>query len=193
MTNRIAFFYKIILAPRKIGSFTPSSSFLTSVVLTNLPWEQIETIVELGTVTGMFTKFIAEQKIESCRVLIIEQDFNVRKTLRLNYPSFHYGAKAEKLKELLHYDAISLVDCIVSGLPFATFAEPLRDQIMTPVHPSLKPGGIFIAFQYSLQMGTTLKKFPKVLIDFVPFNIPLAFIYTCQKHDPTTSSKVVAK
>jgi len=183
MTSRVAFLNKFILEPRKIGSITPSSSFLTSAMLANLPWEHMETIVELGAGTGVFTHFIAEHKKASCQVLVIERDFAMRKLLRIAHPTFHYGAKAERLDWLLHRHNLPPADCIISGLPFAAFSKPLRREIVAAVHRSLKPGGIFVAFQYSLQMKKTLKSyFHKVHIDFVSLNMPPAFVYYCEKH-----------
>jgi len=58
MRTRAAFLYKFIQKPKEIGSIVPSSSFLTKKMLMNLPWDHIETIVELGAGTGVFTKFI---------------------------------------------------------------------------------------------------------------------------------------
>lgn len=170
------------MEPGKIGSITPSSSFLSSKMLSALSWEHLDTIVELGAGTGVFTKYIAAHKKKSCKVFVIERDFVMRKTLRNDYPEFHYGSKAEKLSWLLHKNNVTQVDCVISGLPFAAFSEPLRAAIMTEVYHSLKPGGVFVAFQYSLQMRTMLKTyFREVRIDFVPLNMPPAFVYSCEK------------
>jgi len=182
MTTNAAFLYKFIQKPKEIGSVIPSSSFLTKKMLANLPWDNIETLVELGAGTGVFTKFITENKNESCQIFVIEQDTDMRKALQDKYPTFHYGAKAEKLDCLLQRYDLPQVDCIVSGLPFAAFSESLREKIMMAVNHSLKPGGIFVAFQYSLQMRKTLKKqFDEVIIGFVPLNMPPAFVYYCKK------------
>lgn len=182
ISDRVAFLNKFIMEPKKIGSITPSSSFLSNKMLSELPWDRIETIMELGAGTGVFTKYIAENKKETCQVFVIERDFKMRKALQNNYPIFHYGAKAERLDWLLHRHNLIQVDCIISGLPFAAFSEPLRAEIMAAVHRSLKPRGIFVAFQYSQQMKKTLKTyFSKVLIGFVPLNIPPAFVYYCEK------------
>lgn len=182
ITTRADFLYKFIQKPKEIGSIAPSSSFLTRKMLANLPWDTIETLVELGAGTGVFTKFITENKKESCQMLVIERDSDMRKTLQHKYPTFHYGTKAEKLDWLLRRYDLPQVDCIVSGLPFATFSESVRDEIMEAVNCSLKPGGIFVAFQYSLQMKKTLEKyFTEVTIGFVLLNMPPAFVYCCKK------------
>jgi len=182
MTSRVAFLYKFLLEPGKIGSITPSSSFLTNAMLANLPWDHMETIVELGAGTGVFTNFIAKHKKESCQVLVVERDFEMRKLLKSAHPTFHYGAKAERLDRLLYLHNLPPADCIVSGLPFAAFSEQLRHEIIAAAYRSLKPGGIFVAFQYSLQMRKMLNSyFNKVTISFVPINIPPAFVYSCRK------------
>ena len=184
MTTRAAFLYKFIQKPKEIGSIVPSSSFLTKKMLANLPWNSIETLVELGAGTGVFTDFITENKKESCQILVIEQDFDMRKALQRKYSEFYYGVKAEKLDWLLQRNNLPQADCIVSGLPFAAFSESLRDKIMEAVTHSLKPGGIFVAFQYSLQMRKSLKKhFEEVKIGFVPLNMPPAFVYCCKKNE----------
>ena len=182
MINRVAFLNKFLLSPGKIGSITPSSKYLTQKMLSAVPWAQIETLVELGAGTGVFTRYIAEHKTASCQVLVIERDFHMRKLLRNTYPMFHFGAKAENLDRLLHQHALSPADCIISGLPFATFPDLLRHKLIATSYRVLKPEGIFIAFQYSLQMRKTLKTyFPQVGINFVPLNIPPAFVYFCKK------------
>jgi len=181
LTDRAVFLQKFITEPQKIGSITPSSSFLTRKMLARLPWDNIETIVELGAGTGVFTSFIAENKKDSCQVLVIEQDIEMQEALRSSYPAFYFGTNAEKLDLLLKRHNLPQADCIVSGLPFAIFSEPLRSEIMASIDRSLKAGGIFVAFQYSLQLRKLLRRhFNEVKIDFVPLNMPPAFVYCCK-------------
>ena len=188
MTNRVAFLNKFLLSPGKIGSITPSSAFLTNKMLSAVPWAQIETLVELGAGTGVFTRYIAEHKTASCQVLVIERDFHMRKLLRSAYPMFHFGSKAENLNRLIHQHALQPADCIISGLPFATFPDLLRRELIATSYKALKPEGLFIAFQYSLQMRKMLKTyFPQVSINFVPLNIPPAFVYFCKKTIPVAT------
>ncbi|MED0668798.1 hypothetical protein P4S95_00990 [Aneurinibacillus aneurinilyticus] len=73
-------------------------------------------------------------------------------------------------------------DVIISGLPFTVFPKELTTQIMNEVIKSLKPGGLFITFQYSLHMKKRLQAdFSTIELRFVPFNIPPAFVYICRK------------
>jgi phospholipid N-methyltransferase len=182
IAERAAFFSKFIVQPKKIGSITPSSAFLTRKMLAKLPWHHMETVVELGAGTGVFTDFIAKNKKESCEVLVVEQDTEMRAALERSYDTFYFGSRAEKLDDFLKEFDMPKADCIISGLPFAIFPETLRHEIMQAVCGSLDDRGIFVAFQYSLQMKGLLEEyFQEVKIGFVPLNLPPAFVYYCRK------------
>lgn len=181
MMNDTYFLRKFILQPQRIGSITPSSMFLTKRMLENLPWQELDTIVELGAGTGVFSEYIACNKKKSCKVLLIEQDQEMREALQVRYPEFYVGTDAEKLPWLLYEYGLARVDCIISGLPFALFTQRLQHQIMRGVTASLKPDGTFRAYQYSLQMRKTFNKcFSEVTINLEPLNIPPAFVYYCR-------------
>lgn len=181
MISNTHFLWKFILHPQKIGSITPSSMFLTKRMLGNLPWKELDTIIELGAGTGVFSDYIACNKKKSCQVLLIEQDRKMREVLQVRYPEFYIGADAEKLPWLLYEYDLAYADCIISALPFALFTPKMQNQIMWGITECLKPGGIFRACQYSLQMKRILTNcFREVTIDFEPLNIPPAFVYYCQ-------------
>lgn len=180
--ERMVFLKKFISNPKKIGSFTPSSQFLTRKIMHDLPWNDLNTIVELGAGTGIFTRYIAMHKKDDCRIVVIEQDNIMREKLKFEYPELIFGNQAENLPWILHNAALSKVDCIISGLPFANFNEGVRKCILDAIYMSLKPAGKFIAFQYSLQMRSLLKEyFSEVEIGFECFNFPPAFVYYCKK------------
>lgn len=183
LTNdRLTFLFKFIQSPTHIGSITPSSSFLAKKMFKHVSWGTLDAIVELGAGTGVFTSHIHEMKKDSTKAIIIEKDTQMRKDLQSAYPSCYFSSDAEKLDSLLQKLNVPQVDCIISGLPFANFSPELRREIMNTVTDCLKPGGLFIAFQYSLQMRAMLKQyFKKMDISFEPFNFPPAFIYTCEK------------
>ncbi|GIM44945.1 SAM-dependent methyltransferase [Collibacillus ludicampi] len=182
LLNRLSFFNKFFHSPRTIGSITPSSIFLAKEMVKCVDWKNTDVVVELGAGTGIFTRQIHGLKKPDCSVVIFELDHQMRRRLQEQYPSFHYYADAQYMSRALEEFGIPQVDCIVSGLPFTTFHKGLRDKILDGVIHSLKPGGWFITFQYSLHMKKELiQRFKKVDISFVPFNVPPAFVYRCQK------------
>lgn len=182
LIDRFLFLYKFVQSPSSIGSITPSSSVLAKKMMGNLPWDSIDAIVELGAGTGVFTRYIFKHKKPSCKAIIIEKDVQLLESLIATYPLFHFDCDAEKLDRVLQELNIPEVDCIISGLPFAVFSSKLRKRILLAIERSLKPGGQFIAFQYTLQMKNTLEQcFDEMNLSFVPFNLPPAFVYHCKK------------
>jgi phospholipid N-methyltransferase len=86
------------------------------------------------------------------------------------------------MRKILDEIGIKKVDYVISSLPFANFSSELRSRFLELIYETLKPGGSFIAYQYSRQMKPQLQKtFSQVEISLVPFNIPPAFVYTCRK------------
>lgn len=180
--DRILFLRKFIEEPKKIGSLTPSSSFLVHKMLYKLPWKNFSHVAELGAGTGTFIEKIIKYKLPECKFLVIEQDSSMRYILEEKYPDMIFDSFAENLTRTLQKIGFPPLDCIISGLPFANMEEDLRRRIIENVYDSLKRDGIFVMFQYSLQMKSLLKKyFSSVKIDFFLLNLPPAFVYFCRK------------
>jgi phospholipid N-methyltransferase len=180
--DRAFFLFKFLQSPRTVGSITPSSQFLAEKMLEPIDWSTTRSIVELGAGTGIFTRLLNKYKHPDCVGMVFEYDQALRTKLQHDYPDLHCFSNAKDIKDALNELNISEVDCIISGLPFNNFEQDLRDKILEGVLRSLKPGGLFITFQYSLQMKKQLAtQFDKVNISFVPLNIPPAFVYTCRK------------
>lgn len=179
--DRAFFFYKFLRHPGRIGSVTPSSRFLVEQMAQQVDWQCARVIVELGAGTGVLTQKIAERKHPDCRVLIVERDPEMRKRLQQQYPDFDFNSNAANFYNQFRSCGMQQADAIFSGLPFANFSAEEQEQILIEVVQALKPNGVFIAFQYSLQMKRKLaEKFTKVMTSFVPLNIPPAFVYRCQ-------------
>lgn len=176
------FLVQFIKYPRVIGSITPSSSFLARAMVAPVPWHDAEVVVELGAGTGVFTKYIRGKIKTDSRAYIFEKNALFRKQLARQYPEFAHHADAVQLSSTLHKAGERHADAIISGLPFTVFPKPLTLHIMDEVTRSLKPGGLFITFQFSLHMKKQLQAhFSNVNIQFVPLNILPAFVFICYK------------
>ncbi|MED0678125.1 methyltransferase domain-containing protein [Aneurinibacillus thermoaerophilus] len=182
--GKLLFLYKFLSSPRSIGSVTPSSRFLARAMIKPIDFANAKAIAELGAGTGIFTEYLRENKRNDCKLVVFEKDDNMRNRLQNMYPDLSYYNNASDIYNVMRKLKIQNFDYILSGLPFANFPQELRDAIMDGVEKALKPGGLFIAFQYSQQMKRQLhKRFEQVDIDFVPLNIPPAFVYCCRKRD----------
>jgi phospholipid N-methyltransferase len=180
--EKLLFLYKFTLAPKQIGSVTPSSAFLAKKMIEPVPWNRMKAVAELGAGTGAITKYIDQAKTKRTKVVLFEKDPQLYKDLVSRYPDFSCHTDACHLDSALHSEGIEQLDCILSGLPFFNFPQQLRDRLMDQIEASLKPGGLFIAFQYSQQMRRQLERqFDIERIHFVPFNVPPAFVYVCRK------------
>ena len=182
MFEKLLFLYKFIQSPTQVGSITPSSKYLAQAMLAPIDWSLVKSIVELGAGTGVFTKRIYQNAPKACQVAIFEKDKDMRKLLAVKYPTCRFCEDAQNISGELGDLGLAAADYIISGLPFKLFTQALRDRILDEVGSTLQPNGLFITFQYSLQMKEQLQsRFSKVDICFVPLNIPPAYVYICRK------------
>ena len=180
--DKVLFLERFVKSPKYVGSVTPSWPLLARAMIKPIDWLNMHSIVELGAGTGVFTKYIYQLKHDDCEGIIFERDDVMRERLMQTYEGLNYRSRAEDIYPVIQELGLEQVDCILSGLPFANFPQSYCNQILDGVANSLKPGGLFIQFQYSLQMkNQLLKRFSKVDVGFVPLNIPPAFIYYCYK------------
>ncbi len=178
----LIFLKRFALRPKQIGSIIPSSRFLSARMMRQIPWERSESIVELGPGTGVFTKEIINRKKQNAKFFVVENDPHFQKILRKRFPKLMIRNEAIHLKDYVTELQLDKVDAIISGLPFAVFSESKRSVILDNIEQTLSPGGVFVTFQYSLQLKKDLeKRFDRVKISFSLLNLPPAFIYTCYK------------
>ncbi len=180
--EKLEFLAKFLRSPRTVGSVTPSSRFLTNKMMEPIAWDQVRTMAELGAGTGVFTRAIAERIHPDTTMVVYEQDPEMRARLEAAFPAFHHRADALELANSVRELGLPGLDCIVSGLPLTVLPRDLREEIMDEVVGVLKPGGLFVQFQYSLHMrGQLLRRFSRMRTTLVPLNLPLAFVHVCQK------------
>lgn len=179
----LTFLLRFLHNPKQIGSIIPSSRFLAEKMIHPIPWKDIHAMAELGAGTGAITRYIEACIPITAQVLLFEMDAKMREDLQLTYSNFECHANANSLTRIMDYKGIAHLDCIISGLPFFNFSPELRESLLNQINQALKPGGMFIAFQYSLQMKKLLSaQFVIEHIDFTPLNVPPAFVYICRKN-----------
>jgi phospholipid N-methyltransferase len=181
LADFLVFLRRFIAEPGRVGSIIPSSRFLCARMLSRVDWANAGVIVELGPGTGVFTQAILQKKRPDARYLLVERDPQFRAVLRDRFPEVPIREEAMKLGQYMEEMRLGKADVIISGLPFAIFPETLRTGILDQIQSVLAPGGLFITFQYSLQLKSELQaRFQRVETGFTPLNIPPAFIYTCR-------------
>jgi phospholipid N-methyltransferase len=180
--DKINFFYSFIQSPKRIGSVIPSSSYLAKEMFRTIDFSEVRTIVELGAGTGVFTKYIAEKLSPTAEGFIFEQNKMMRHKLMDTFTNLKFYSNALEMREVVQSYTKEGIDVVISSLPFANFSQEIREQIAYDVYHVLKPNGKLVAFQYSKQMKRTFEcLFSDISISFVPFNIPPAFVFNCNK------------
>lgn len=173
---------RFLTSPRSIGSIVPSSKFLVHALVNPIPWDRINTVVELGGGTGVVTREIQKRMTPSTKAIIFENDPILSKQLKDRFPRFGHAEDAEQMRCIFQQNNIEKVDAMISCLPFANFPSDLTTRILHEASRALHKDGVFVQFQYSLQMRKhLLAHFSQVSVRFVPINIPPSFVYICRK------------
>lgn len=185
------FLQKFVGQPGQVGSVVPSSRFLSVAMTGSVPWQSVSAAAELGAGTGAVTRYIAQNALPGTNVALFEKDETMRARLAREFPDYRCLRDAADMLNSLENNGFGQLDCILSGLPFFNFAPELRERLLGQIAGALKPGGYFVAFQYSLQMKKRLAEtFEMERIRFVPLNIPPAFVYVCRKRTDGHSSRM---
>jgi len=81
------------------------------------------------------------------------------------------------------------VDCIVSGIPFSVMPDSLRRRILVSARKALKPGGVFLVYQFSNKVQRDLEMvFDQVEHGFVLRNVLPAHWYACRVNAASAST-----
>lgn len=182
--HNVMFLRQFLRNPKRVGSIIPSSRFLASKMLDAIPWNHVSAIAELGSGTGAITRYIEPRISETTKLILFEMDEQMNRGLQTSFPKYPCHPDALHLSIVMQQLEIDHLDCVISCLPFFNFDAALRERLLQQITEALRPGGYFIAFQYSLQMKQHFAKpFELEQIDFVPFNFPPAFVYICRNRE----------
>lgn len=190
-TNR-EFIAEFLRAPTKVGAIAPSSKGLARTMVSTLDANNPSLVVEFGPGTGPFTEAIRVKLGPGSQLIAIEQNGTFSGILRTKFPDLDLvHGSVEALPEILKARGGRLADCIVSGLPWASFDAALQRRIVTAAAAGLRPGGSFATFAYV--HGLVLPaawRFRRLLeatfrdvrqSEIVWRNLPPAFVYHCKK------------
>lgn len=183
LIGEAVFLKRFIGAPRQVGSVVPSSRFLTRAMLDQVDWGRARAIAELGAGTGVFTREIVRLAHPDAKILVFEVDPALQKMIRRehpNHPGLSLHGDAQDLASIMRRKGVEGLDFVISSLPFTVLPHKVAENILDAIQNALKPGGRFVAYQYSSLMKARLSsRFPDIKARFVLLNVPPAFVYNC--------------
>ncbi len=178
--------------PKSTGSLTPSNEELSELVTDTARLDEMGTVVEIGSGTGVFTEKILEKKNPEALFFAIEINPEFCEATKSRCPSATvYRDSAENMKKYLERHGKDSCDCVISSLPWAVLDHGTQDRIIDVIWSVLKPGGRMITFSYSISMMVpNARRFRSILRSrftnvakskTVWSNFPPAFVYSAEK------------
>ncbi len=182
LKERTQFIRSFIKNWRQIGSITPSSSFLAKKMIKDLDLKNADLIIELGSGTGSITRHILREMGENTSLMAFELDKTLCDFIENDLKDRRIKIINDSVLNIDKYLNNRKVDYIISGIPLACLNDNDKSYLLKSIKNSLKDGGKYVQFQYSLESYKQIKGlFDNVKIDFTFFDIPPAFIYKCDK------------
>ncbi len=192
MNSTSGFFKEFLRNPAGIGAIVPSSQALAQEIISQASINKAKVIVEFGCGTGVFTKKIISAIDVRTTFLAFEYNHQLAEALAKELPLLRlYNQSAAELPKVMEGLKIKKVDCIISGLPWATFSDELQDELLNAAYTNMRRGGRFVTFAYlqGLLLPGGIKFAEKINKRFrtvtksriIWNNIPPAFVYKCVK------------
>lgn len=183
--QRFLFARNFFKHPLMLGSLIPSSRYLVERLLRQIDWRNTRVIVEYGPGVGTFTREILRRMRSDATLVVFEtnEDFVQYLQESLPDPRLHVlHESAGEVGAVLERLGCGPADYAISGIPFSTMPEELRESILRATHAGLGPEGRFLVYQFSAKVFEDLRKiFQRVERDFEPLNVLPACLFYCGK------------
>jgi len=176
----------------RVGAIAPSSTGLAEAMVDWIDWSDVESVIEFGPGTGVFTQAVEEKVRSDASFFAIERDSKLAAITRERCPSTPVLEDCvSNVPALCRDRGIERADAVICGLPWASFSPELQETCLDALFSVLRPGGYFATFAYwqglALPAG---RRFRRVLREHfaeveqsptVWRNLPPAFVYRCRR------------
>ncbi|BCB75812.1 methyltransferase domain-containing protein [Phytohabitans flavus] len=191
----MSFLSEFVRSPLTVGAVAPSSAALARVVTAPIPRTGDPVVVELGAGTGAFTGLIQRRLGGRGHHIAVEVNERFAMRLAARYPGVDVAlADARDLEAVLASRDLPPADVIVSGLPWAAFAERQQRDVLTAAVGALAADGAFTTFAYvharwappARRLRRALEsRFDEMVIGRTVWgNLPPALVYHCRRPAP---------
>jgi phospholipid N-methyltransferase len=199
----VSFFLEFVRDPSTVGAITPSSPALARMATATVPRTGSAVVVELGPGNGAFTEAIQRRLAGRGQHIAVEVNPRFAQQLAALHPAVDVvNADATDLATVLAQRGLSQADIVVSGLPWAAFAENRQRDVLSAVVAALPPHGVFTTFAYvdarwapsaRRLLQSIRSRFDEIVISRTQWaNLPPALVYYCRRPyaRPPTEAKV---
>ena len=192
MSNAFAGYFHFILAGlvkfKQTGAIVPSQRFLITRMIAPVPEGYGGEILELGAGNGALTLRLAarcpEAPITACEInpaLAHSTKENLR-TAGFNGRVRVVSDAAEHLLSERARTGKDKVEYVISGIPLGNLGRKQTLTLVDLIARALRPGGMYIQFQYSLMDRRKIRqRFSSLRTVPVPLNFPPAVVYYARR------------
>lgn len=183
--TKIEFFREGIRNIKTVGTISRSSKFLCKAVIKPVDFTKAKIIVELGAGDGVITKHILKAMRPDAQLLAFEVNDKFCDLMRTTIKDDRLHIIEDSAEKIGHYlDTIGATqaDYIISAIPFVALPKAVGKKIVKQAHQHLKTGGLYMQIHYSLLAKSLYEEqFGNVDLNFVPLNVPPAFVMVSEK------------
>lgn len=189
--SAVNFLKEFVTNPQEIGAIASSSEELAAALAGSIDWDRVRVAAEYGPGLGSITKALLE-RLDGQDFFAIELNEAYADALSKQFPELSiYWDSVANIKEIAAAHGATLIDAVVSSLPWANFSDGLQDELLDATMSVLAPDGQFAMFSYvhglMLKSGLRFReklerRFRSVeRSDVVWRSVPPAVIYHCQR------------
>ena len=192
MSNAFAGYFHFICAGlvkfKQTGAIVPSQRFLITRMISPVPEDYGGEIIELGAGNGALTLRLAA-RCPGARILACEINPALAQSTRQNLRAAGIDGRVRVISDAAEHllserarTGKDKVDFIVSGIPLGNLRRRHTLALIEQVGRSLRDGGMYIQFQYSLlDRGKIRQRFSSLRTSLVPLNLPPAVVYYARR------------
>lgn len=181
----IKFFRESVKNLKTVGTITRSSKYLCKGMIKPVDFSTAKVIVELGAGDGVVTAHILKAMAPDAKLLAFELNHKFCEQMRSKLNDDRLVIIEDDASKLPHYlkqHGLGAIDAVISAIPFTILPEEITYKIVKTCKDHMINNGTYIQIHYSLIPKKIYKSvFGNIDINFIPLNVPPAWVMVCKK------------
>jgi len=175
------------LRDKDIAAVASTSRWGVRSACQNIDLARARVVVEYGPGAGPFTRFLLSRMRPDAVLVAIEKNAQLARHLRqIDDPRLVVVEDVvENVHGVLREQGISCVDVVLSGIPLSFFGVERKRRLVVDTASVLRPGGMFVVYQYSFHARRFLRECFDVRSRVCFWNFPPLHIMEAVRRDGT--------